>query len=189
VRTAAGTYRGDAVVLAAGAWTRPLANMLGVSLPLQGGKGYSFLVTPTVMPRRAILLADAHVGCSPLGDRLRIGGTMEFSGLNTRLDHRRIESIVSGARASLAPWQDEPTDHWAGMRPILPDGLPLLDRAAGYDNVYLATGYSMQGVTLAAPAGRALAELVATGKRPPELAPFALERVRRPPSPRRAAAG
>jgi len=185
VRTAAGDYAGDALILAAGAWTRPLAQMLGLSLPLQGGKGYSFFVTPTVMPRHSILLADVHVGCTPLGDRMRIGGTMEFSGLNTRLDHRRIAGIVDGARASFQPWHGDATDsHWAGMRPILPDGLPVLDRAAPYENVYVATGYSMQGVTLAPPAGRALAELVATGERPAILEPFAWGRERRLPLPR-----
>jgi D-amino-acid dehydrogenase len=66
----------------------------------------------------------------------------------------------------------------------MPDGLPVLDRAFGYDNVYLATGYSMQGVTLAAPAGRALAELVATGRRPEVLEPFGVDRLRRLPMPR-----
>jgi D-amino-acid dehydrogenase len=108
---------------------------------------------------------------------MRIGGTMEFSGLNTRLDHRRIDGIVKGARASFQPFAGESVEsQWAGMRPIMPDGLPVLDRAGPYENVYLATGYSMQGVTLAPPAGRALAELVATGERPAVLEPFAFER-------------
>jgi D-amino-acid dehydrogenase len=179
VRTAAGDYSGDAMILAAGAWTRPLAQMLGLKLALEGGKGYSFFVTPTVLPRHSVLLADVHVGCTPLGDRMRIGGTMEFSGLNTRLDHDRIAGIVKGARASFQPFAGEAVeDCWAGMRPIMPDGLPVLDRAAPYENVYLATGYSMQGVTLAPPAGHALAELVATGERPAILEPFAFERSR-----------
>ena len=179
VRTAAGDYSGDAMILAAGAWTRPLAQMLGLKLALEGGKGYSFFVTPTVLPRHSVLLADVHVGCTPLGERMRIGGTMEFSGLNTRLDHNRIAGIVKGARASFQPFAGEAVDScWAGMRPIMPDGLPVLDRAAPYENVYLATGYSMQGVTLAPPAGHALAELVATGERPAILEPFAFERSR-----------
>jgi D-amino-acid dehydrogenase len=178
VRTAAGDYSGDALILAAGAWTRPLAQMIGLNLPLQGGKGYSFFITPTVMPRHSVLLADVHVGCTPLGDRMRIGGTMEFSGLNTRLDHDRIAGIVRGARASFLPFAGDAVDsYWAGMRPIMPDGLPVLDRASPYENVFLATGYSMQGVTLAPPAGRALAELVATGERPALLEPFGFGRM------------
>ena len=177
VRTAVGDYSADAFMLAAGAWTAPLARMLGVRFPMQAGKGYSFFVTPSVIPSHSILLADVHVGCTPLGDQMRIGGTMEFSGLNTRLDQRRIDDIISGARASFQPWKTpEVAQRWAGMRPITPDGLPVLDRT-DHPNTYIATGYSMQGVTLAAPAGKAMAEFMATGRKPDLLKPFAIDRL------------
>jgi D-amino-acid dehydrogenase len=177
VRTAAGDHSADAFVLAAGAWTTPVARMLGVRLPMQGGKGYSFFVNPSVMPSHSILLADVHVGCTPLGDQMRIGGTMEFSGLNVRLDHKRINDITTAARASFQPWKSPEIEQaWAGMRPITPDGLPVLDRVEG-TNVYLATGYSMQGVTLAPPAGRAMAEFITSGRRPELLEPFTIERL------------
>ncbi len=180
VRSTAGSHAADAFVLAAGAWTRPLAQMLDLSVPLAGGKGYSFFVTPSVLPRHSVLLADVHVGCTPFGERMRIGGTMEFSGLNTRLDQHRIEGIIKGARRSFQPWDEGTIDsHWAGMRPITPDGLPVLDRAAPYDNVYLATGYAMQGVTLAAPAGQALAELIVSGRKPEIIEPFGFGRLAR----------
>jgi D-amino-acid dehydrogenase len=177
VRTAAGDHAADAFMLAAGAWTTPLARMIGVRFPMQAGKGYSFFVNPSVMPKHSILLADVHVGCTPLGDRMRIGGTMEFSGLNTRLDEQRISNIVTAARTCFRPWETpEIEQRWAGMRPITPDGLPVLDRA-GFDNVYVATGYAMQGVTLAPPAGRAMAEFVTTGQKPDLLRPFGIERL------------
>ena len=64
------------------------------------------------------------------------------------------------------------------MRPITPDGLPVLDVAPGIANLYVATGYAMQGVTLANPAGEAMAELIATGRKPALLEPFAIERLR-----------
>ena len=102
------------------------------------------------MPSHAILLSDVHVGVTPYGERVRIGGTMEFSGINNRLDRRRIDAIVTGARQTLMPWQTpEIEDEWAGMRPITADGLPILDRAGAFDNTFIATGYAMQGVTLA----------------------------------------
>ncbi len=177
VRTAAGDKSADAFMLAAGAWTTPLAKMLGVRFPMQAGKGYSFFVKPSVMPRHSILLADVHVGCTPLGDQMRIGGTMEFSGLNTRLDEGRIADIVTAARTCFVPWKTpEIEQRWAGMRPITPDGLPVLDRTA-FDNVYVATGYAMQGVTLAPPAGRAMAEFMTTGRKPDLLRPFGIERL------------
>jgi D-amino-acid dehydrogenase len=177
VRTAAGDIEAAAVVLAAGAWTTPLAHSIGISLPMEAGKGYSFSIRPSVMPAHAILLSDAHVGCTPYGDRVRIGGTMEFSGINNRLDRRRIDAIVAGAKETLQPWAAPGIDDvWAGMRPITADGLPILDRAGVLENAFIATGYAMQGVTLAPTAGSALAEMIATGERPPILEPFRLDR-------------
>jgi D-amino-acid dehydrogenase len=180
VRSAAGDLDADAVVLAAGAWTTALAHSIGVSIPMEAGKGYSFSIRPTVVPAHAILLSDVHVGCTPYGDRVRIGGTMEFSGINNRLDRRRIDAIVAGARETLMPWQTpEIEDEWAGMRPITADGLPILDRAGSFENAYIATGYAMQGVTLAPTSGQALAEMIATGRRPQILEPFRIDRFRR----------
>ncbi|MFI5122577.1 MAG: NAD(P)/FAD-dependent oxidoreductase [Vicinamibacteria bacterium] len=177
VRTAGGDHAADAFLLAAGAWTTPLAKMIGVRFPMQAGKGYSFFVQPSVIPKHSILLADVHVGCTPLGEQMRIGGTMEFSGLNTRLDHRRIDDIVTAARGAFQPWKTpEIEQQWAGMRPITPDGLPVLDRTS-FSNTYVATGYSMQGVTLAPPAGKAMAEFMTSGRRPELLEPFGIERL------------
>ena len=190
VRTAGGDLTADVVVLAAGAWTTPLARSIGLSIPMQAGKGYSFLVRPSVMPAHAVLLADVHVGCTPFSDGLRIGGTMEFSGINNRLDRRRIDTIVAGARESFAPWASPAIDaEWAGMRPVTVDGLPILDRAGDLENTYVATGYAMQGVTLSPTAGRALAEMIVTGRRPALLEPFRLDRFHRLPLPRLARNG
>lgn len=182
VRTAAGDHAADSIVLAAGSWTPRLAAQVGVQVPVQAGKGYSFLVSPSVVPRHAILLADVHVGCTPFGEGLRIGGTMEFSGVNLHLDRRRIDATIAGARESFVEWAEPGVrSEWAGLRPIAPDGLPVVDRAAPYENLYLATGYSMQGMTLGPPAGEAMAEFVATGSRPAVLEPFALNRFPRLP--------
>jgi D-amino-acid dehydrogenase len=177
VRTAKGAHRADAVVLAAGAWSPGVARGLGLRLPVQPGKGYSFEMRVEQLPQRALLLLDPHVGASPLGDRLRIAGTMEFSGVNTRLDRRRIEGIVRGA-ASVLPGVDgaELENVRSGMRPLAPDGLPVIDRAPGHRNLYVATAYSMLGMTIAAPAAEALAELILTGDKPAELEPFAASR-------------
>lgn len=186
LRTAAGDRDAESVVLAAGSWTPALAAKLGVAVPLQAGKGYSFLVTPSVVPRHAILLGDVHVGCTPFGEEMRIGGTMEFSGVNLHLDRHRIDATIAGARESFLDWVEPGVrSEWAGMRPIAPDGLPIVDRAAPFENLYVAGGYAMQGMTLGPPAGDAIAEYITTGSRPAVLEPFALDRFPRLPWPRR----
>jgi D-amino-acid dehydrogenase len=182
VRTTSGEeHAADAVVIATGAWAPELLTPLGCRVPIAAGKGYSFEVPlhPGAAPRAAMLLVDPHVGATPFGDRMRVAGTMEFSGINTRLDYRRINAIVRGA-ARLLPDVDFDLreDLWTGMRPVAPDGLPVIDVVPGASNVYVASGYSMLGMTLAAPAGELLARMVCTGERPPELAPFTIGRFR-----------
>lgn len=174
-------YAGDAVVVAAGAWTPALLRPLGCRVPIAAGKGYSFEVPLRAAqgPRSAMLLVDPHVGCSPFGDRLRVAGTMEFSGINQRLDYRRIDAIGRGAARLLRGIDfDRRENVWTGMRPVAPDGLPVIDTVPGTSNIHVASGYSMLGMTLAAPAGELLARMILTGERPPELVPFGIARFR-----------
>jgi len=185
VRTARGEFSGDAFLLAAGSWTTPLLRKLGIRIPMQPGKGYTFLLRPSVMPKHGILFADIHAGASPLADRLRISGTMEFSGYNLELDRRRIDNVFRLASGYLRLEQPAYENAWAGLRPMVADGLPILDRVGPWRNAYVATGYSMLGMTLSQPAGEAMAGMIATGGRPDVFEPFRIDRfprllVRRP---------
>lgn len=173
VQTAVGDTEVDQILLAAGAWTTPVARLLGSRVPMQAGKGYSFSIRPGDPPRRPLYLAEARVGLSPLGDRLRVAGTMELSGLNLRLDPRRLDAIEAGARRYLADWPEgRRSDEWTGMRPVPPDGQPIVGRLPGWDNAFVSTGHSMLGVTLGPASGQAMATLMSTGDIPEVLQPF-----------------
>ncbi len=176
VRTTGGELAADHVVLSAGSWTTPLAAKLGLRIPMQPGKGYSFLLRPKVMPRHGILFADIHAGVTPLGDRVRIGGTMEFSGYDLGIDERRIGNLFRLARDYVDLETPEYEEPWAGLRPMTVDGLPILDWAHPYTNAYVATGYSMLGMTLSYPAGEAMAEMITSGRRPSLFEPFRIDR-------------
>jgi D-amino-acid dehydrogenase len=178
IRTDAGEWAADAFVLAAGSWTVKLARLLDLSIPMEPGKGYTFMIRPKVMPRHGILFADIHAGATPFDDRLRIGGTMEFSGFDRSVDTRRISTIFRLARDYIELEHPDYEEPWAGLRPMVADGLPILDRTRRYGNAYLATGYSMLGMTVGPPAGEAMAEYVLTGERPALLEPFRLARFR-----------
>ncbi|WP_419860249.1 NAD(P)/FAD-dependent oxidoreductase [Candidatus Palauibacter sp.] len=164
----------DHFVLAAGAETAALAATLGRKLPVQAGKGYSITVrNARVRLSQPLHVTPARIGFTPFHGAVRVIGTMEFSGINRRLDPRRIAILERAARRYLPGALDgsERVD-WVGMRPVTPDGLPAIGKLPGFPNVYVATGHQMLGVTLAPSTGHALAQLVLEGRSEIDLTPF-----------------
>ena len=185
VRAGGAEYPAEAFVLAAGAWTPQLAAQLGVHLPIAAGKGYSLDVRgPGWMPRHSLMFVDRHLAVSPLGDRLRFAGLMEFSGRNLRIDQRRLGVLLGDAQRFFGGWESG-APPWAGLRPVAPDGLPVVGRLPGIDNAYVAGAYQMLGMTVSPAAGDLLAEQIVTGRRPDALAPFDPGRFLRLPRRRR----
>lgn len=162
----------DAVVLATGAWLGGLAEQFGVRLLVQAGRGYSFSVPVENLPAGPVYFPQQRVACTPLGDRLRVAGMMEFRSPEAPLDTRRIEAIVEAARPLLrgADLEDR-QDKWVGSRPVTRDGLPLIGATAA-PQVYVAGGHGMWGITLGPVTGELLAETIVEGRTPTQLAPF-----------------
>ncbi|MFI2714692.1 NAD(P)/FAD-dependent oxidoreductase [Micromonospora sp. NPDC018662] len=181
VRTGRGDLRPAEVVVAAGVWSTACARMLGVGLTLQPAKGYTVtLPAGPGTPTRPVLLSEGKVAVMPLGDRVRVGGTLELSGLDTSISPRRVDGILRTARRYLPALDTgRRLDVWSGLRPCTPDSLPLIGRADGYDNVSVATGHGHIGMGLAPAGGELLARLVAGGEPDLPLETFALDRFRR----------
>ncbi len=162
----------DTVVLATGTWLNKLARQYGIRLVVQAGRGYSFSVPVEHLPSGPIYFPQERVACTPLGDRLRVAGMMEFRSPSAPLDQRRIKAIVTAARPLLRGADlDQRQDDWVGSRPCTRDGLPLIG-ATTSSQVYVAGGHGMWGITLGPVTGRLLAEQIVTGRAPAELAPF-----------------
>jgi len=156
VHTDRGDLDSDAVVIASGAWSPGVLKSIGLRAPIQSGKGYSFSVIPADMPLHVINMPESNAVATPMGDRLRIGGTVEFDGTMDRFNPSRIERIVRAARPYLTgiDWEAR-TEEWVGPRPMTPDGLPLIGQVKGSGRVVVAAGHNMLGLTL----GPASAEL------------------------------
>ncbi len=170
VQTSRSSESVDAVVIAAGAWSAPLCRMLGYRLPLQAGKGYSFSIALPQQPRRPLYLLEAKVAATEMAGRTRLAGMMELTGADTRLRPRRLAALERHARRYFRDWA-RPQDAWAGLRPMVPDGLPVLGAIPGIDNALLATGHAMLGITLAPVSAQAVADLL-EGRDDPVIAPF-----------------
>ncbi|WP_214401112.1 NAD(P)/FAD-dependent oxidoreductase [Pseudonocardia lacus] len=172
VETTSGRRRYDAVVLAPGAWMPDLVGRLGVRVPVQAGRGYSFSVAADTPLPGPVYLPDQRVACTPLGGRLRIAGMMEFRGPDDPLDPRRVRAVVEAARPFFTGLRlDDRRDEWVGSRPCTPDGLPLVGRTL-VPRVYAAGGHGMWGIVLGPRTGQLLAEAVATGRVPDDLRPL-----------------
>jgi len=180
VKTAAGDEPADEVLVAAGAWSGRVVEHLGARLPVQAGKGYSVTIAGRGdMLRRPVYLGEAKIGSSPFAGGVRFAGTMELSGINTELDRRRIEAIRRGiARYLKPPVGPNEGVEWVGMRPLTPDGLPMLGRIPGIANGYIATGHAMLGVTMAPVTGETMADLMTGRLDEAALLPFAPGRFR-----------
>ena len=168
----------DVVVLAAGSWSRRLGEAAGVAIPLQPAKGYSSTVDAFEgAPRVPVYIKERRVVVTPLGDRVRFGGTLELAGFDSTIDRARYDAVVMAARETLKsdfPMKNE--EAWCGFRPLTPDGLPIIDRARNLDGLIVATGHAMLGFTQSPMTGKLVAEL-ASGETPSlSLEPFRLDR-------------
>lgn len=177
VRTARGAVACGQLVLCAGAWSPPLGRALGLNLAVQPGKGYSITsARPSRCPSVPLLLKEANMAVTPWPSGLRLGGTMEFDGLDATLRPARLAALRRGAARFLhEPLGAEPAE-WCGWRPMTPDELPLIGLAPRFPNAFVATGHGMMGVSMATGTAQLVRELV-TGAPPcVDPAPYAPQR-------------
>lgn len=172
VRTTRGDFSGDELVVCGGSWSPSVVRELGLRLPMQAGKGYSLtLPKPRMKPARGIILTEARVAVTPIGEALRFGGTMEISGIDESVNPARIRGIVKSACRSFpgfTPDDFRGIEPWCGLRPCSPDGLPYLGRFRRFRNLSVATGHAMMGLSLGPITGKLMAQVLAGD--PPALA-------------------
>jgi D-amino-acid dehydrogenase len=160
--TTLGPIGAATVVVAAGAWTPGLIRQLGIFAPVEAGKGYHVeLEAVDGDPEIPVFLQEARVIATPLPGRLRISGTLEFSGLDLAVDRVRVDAVRRASRRALGIDGRRLVGIWRGLRPCAPDGLPIIGRPPGHEAVVLATGHAMMGLTLAPVTGQLVAEMVA----------------------------
>ncbi|HEX6103053.1 MAG TPA: FAD-binding oxidoreductase [Alphaproteobacteria bacterium] len=176
-RTAEGEIDFDAVVVAAGAWSRPLARALGRDVPLDTERGYHMtLPNPGMMPRRPLYSGDHSFAVTPLETGLRFAGTVELGGLDAPPNYDRAEKLLTHGRRMFPGLESGGASRWMGFRPSMPDSLPVIGPVPGLPNAVLAFGHGHLGLTLGAITGK-LAAALALG-RPPALdvTPYRAER-------------
>lgn len=156
----------DRVVLAAGAWSAPLARALGHEPMLESERGYHLVLKdPSHRPPGPHSIVEAKTAFTPMEEGLRLAGTVDFGGvdgprLTAPLDaiRRRVREVYPNLR-----WQGEAT--WMGHRPSTVDSLPLIGPAPKAPAICFAFGGQHVGLTMGPRVGRLTADLVA-GRKP-----------------------
>jgi D-amino-acid dehydrogenase len=178
VGTTQGEMPAEAFVVAAGAWTPLLARELGCRVPIQPGKGYSItMARPARCPATPLIFPEHRVAVTPMRSGYRLGSTMEFAGYDTTLSRRRLDLLREGARPYLhEPFGEPVEEEWYGWLPMTYDSIPIIGRSPAMDNVLIAAGHNMLGLSMAPATGKLVAELLGGDHPHLDPAPYAATR-------------
>jgi D-amino-acid dehydrogenase len=164
VKTTVGDFEFDEVIIATGSWSGSVAAKLGLSIPMQAGKGYSFTI-PEVEKNVRVpsIFLEARVAVTPMGNSLRFGGTMEITGVDHSISMNRVKGIVDSIPNYYPEMKvalPEVKNVWHGLRPCSPDGLPYIGKSSKIKNLTIATGHSMMGLSQGPGTGKLVSEII-----------------------------
>lgn len=170
-------HASDVLVHSAGAWSHRLARQMGDIIPLETERGYN-----TTLPRNAvdakrmlIFSADGFV-LTPLDGAIRIGGAVEFAGLDNPPNFKRADAMLTKAKRYLPELDITGGTQWMGFRPSLPDSLPAIGHSKSSARIIYAFGHGHLGLTQSAATGRLVRDLVLGEVPALDLAPFSPQR-------------
>ncbi|MCB8880726.1 FAD-binding oxidoreductase [Acidisoma cellulosilytica] len=149
------------IVIAGGAWSRRLTDLLGDRLPLETERGYN-----TTLPlgsfdlRRQLIFGGHGFVITPLTTGLRVGGAVEFGGLDLKPNFKRSAAMLTKAMRFLPGLSAEGGRPWMGFRPSMPDSLPVIGPSRASPHILYAFGHGHLGLTQSAGTGRLVADLL-----------------------------
>lgn len=164
-----GIFTTDEVILASGSWSPDLAKKLNLNISILPGKGYSFtLKDQSHKPSIPTILCEGKVAVTPMNNDIRFGGTMEITHVNDiKINQNRVQGIVNSINdfyPDLKIDMPKEEDTWFGFRPCTPSGMPIIARDKKIENLTIATGHAMMGLSLAPATGKIVSEII-SGKR------------------------
>ncbi len=162
VLTTRGAFEADDIILAAGAWSQPIARRLNLRLAIEAAKGYSITVQrPHDLPDLPLSLGEAKVAVTPMGEFLRVSSTLEMSGFDMSINMRRVSATRSALQTYLGGLDTlQDLELWRGLRPMTPDSLPHIGRSPSWQNLVIATGHGMAGITYGPITGKLVTQII-----------------------------
>jgi glycine oxidase len=178
IQTAQGqTIRCERVVIATGAWSAHIGSWLGLNIPVFPARGQILALRQPATPLKHTISSNELYLVPKIDNTIYVGATVEQVGFDKSNTAGGIAWLLSSA-IQLVPELEHAAiaDIWSGLRPWSQDSYPILGKAPGWENVFLATGHGAGGFELSAITGKTIAELITTGQTPALIKPFGLER-------------
>ena len=173
VRVDGETIACDAVVLAAGAWSGPLARSLGIKVPMESERGYHLeLWEPNIVPRSPVMVASGKFVATPMDGRLRLAGIVEFGGLDAPASRKPFELLERNIKSAIPGIEWKEKTEWMGHRPSVSDSLPLIGEVPQVNGAYFGFGHDHIGLTGGPKTGRILAQLISDNHPNLDLTPY-----------------
>jgi len=167
----------DRVVIATGAWSKPLAKILGVDVPLESERGYHMeFYEPSVVPRAPTMVAAGKFVLTPMDGRLRLAGLVEFGGLEAPPREAAFELLERSLRKAIPGITWGETKKWMGHRPAPTDSIPVIGEVQGTKGAYLGFGHHHIGLTAGPKTGRLIADMIAGRTANMDLGPYSPSR-------------
>jgi D-amino-acid dehydrogenase len=162
VKTEDGVIQCDKVVLAAGVWSKKLAEKLGVKVPMETERGYHIeLINPSAMPDCSMMLAAGKFVITPMDGRIRCAGIVEFGGLETPANQAPVELLKKHVREILPELEYDRIDEWMGHRPAPSDSIPFIGPVENVPDVFAAFGHHHVGLSGGPRTGQLVADMIA----------------------------
>jgi glycine oxidase len=164
----------DAVVVALGPWSQEASTWFGRPLPVEPLKGEILRLGALGPPLACDVVAPQVSLFGRAGGQVWVGATEERRGFD-REPSEAARSALSERAGRLMPALAGASlvQQTACLRPVTPDGLPLLGPVPGWQGAYVATGGGPKGILLAPAMGRAVADLILTGRTSLSVSPCA----------------
>ena len=177
VVTATDSFDADEIILAAGSWSKQTAALLDTKIPLMPGRGYSVtLENSSFKVNYPAVLIEGRAAITPMdGNKIRFGGTMEITSHKTPPRMNRVQGILDAVQRFYPEFKvpfPAKENIWYGYRPCSADGLPYIGRAKKINNLVIATGHSMLGLSLGAGTGKLVDEVINNKKTSMDISVF-----------------
>jgi D-amino-acid dehydrogenase len=170
-------YETHHVVIAAGAWSKTLAESMGDNLPLDTERGYNTTLPANAFDLKTHLSFSNHgFVISKAGEGVRVGGAVEFGGLDLKPNYKRADILLNKAASFLPKLNITGGKQWMGFRPSMPDSLPVISYSTQSTRVIYAFGHGHLGLTQSSGTAELVCELLLAKETSIPMAPYSATR-------------